>query len=129
MSHMVLTTGRVAIALAAFGVLYLLQTRSRKVTDDFLRKLDQRKDRAGNLELERQRAKEYEQFELKNEKTQHAADAGRAEAEPNIRADGTGTESAADAGGTASEPDIQAGAAETEHAADAGGGTAARGQN
>ena len=78
---MVLTTGRVVIALAAFGVLYLLQSRSRKVSDDFLRKLDQRQDRAGNLELERQRAQEYEQFESKNEKAQRAAWSDRTEAE------------------------------------------------
>ncbi len=64
---MVLTTERIVIALIAFGALYLLQSRSRKISDDFLRKMDQRRDQTVNLELERQRAQEYEQFELKNE--------------------------------------------------------------
>ncbi|MHB1683844.1 MAG: hypothetical protein ACYCYO_13605 [Bacilli bacterium] len=78
---MVLTTGRVVIALFAFGVLYLLQSRSRKISDDFLRKQDQRGDHKADLELERQRAQEYEQFELKNEIAQRATASDHIEGE------------------------------------------------
>ena len=90
---MVLTTERVVIALFAFGLLYLLQSRSRKVSDDFLRKLDQRQDRAGNLELERQRAQEYEQFELKNEIAQRATASDRIGGEGEVEGQGDGEES------------------------------------
>lgn len=78
---MVLTTERVVIALIAFGALYLLQSRSRKISDDFLRKVDQRRGQTANLELERQRAQEYEQFELKNEIAQRDAASDQTEGE------------------------------------------------
>ncbi len=78
---MVLTTERVVIALIAFGALYLLQSRSRKISDDFLRKMDQRRDQTVNLELERRRAQEYEQFELKHEIAQRDAVSDQTEGE------------------------------------------------
>lgn len=101
---MVLTTGRVVIALFAFGVLYLLQSRSRKISDDFLRKQDQRGDHKADLELERQRAQEYEQFELKNEIAQRATVSGRFEGES--KGDGEdGAETSAEMSDTARSPD------------------------
>ena len=90
---MVLTTERVVIALFAFGLLYLLQSRSRKISDDFLHKLDQRGDHKVDLEMERKRAQEYEQFELKNEIAQRATASDRIGGEGEVEGQGDGEES------------------------------------
>ncbi len=61
---MILTTERLVVAAVAFGLLFFLQSRSRRVSDRILKNIqDQREKRIDGV-IEEERLHDYDRFEL-----------------------------------------------------------------
>lgn len=61
---MILTTERVVVGLIAFGMLFFLQSRSRRVTDQIVKKMQEDRERRIDDWIEEERSEDYDQFEL-----------------------------------------------------------------
>lgn len=62
--QMIVTTERVIVAVVAFGLLFYLQSRSRKVSDRILKRIEEQREQRIDETIESEGTRDYDQFEL-----------------------------------------------------------------